>query len=313
MARDRCAQRLALRRHGTHATRVDGQNGRPARHTTHPPPSRPVRAGSSHAAHETSSTARSYPQINRWRMGVSLGRLPTRKKAGYWVRLRGCSWRRTRRHTPVVFAARSPRSPPMAGPAIPGPRPTKPGRPPRGRVGRRGACRSAPWQPARRPGLLNARPPRVGHLLAGLSGVWRDPHSRSPVDPCRRARMALLPLQRTRRPTRQHLRLQGRAALRPRVLSVDSTRAEGPRHRATGTTAARWRARRRRQPATLTAANRVAARRRLGEILSAATAPPPRQRRLTRPTRSSDERRIEAKKRRGSVKRQRGRRDQLEE
>jgi len=59
--------------------------------------------------------------------------------------------------------------------------------------------------------------------------------------------------------------------------------------------------------------NRVAARRRLGEILSAATAPPPRQRRLTRPTRASDERRIEAKKRRGSVKRQRGRRDLVEE
>ncbi|MGB8385857.1 MAG: alternative ribosome rescue aminoacyl-tRNA hydrolase ArfB, partial [Dermatophilaceae bacterium] len=49
--------------------------------------------------------------------------------------------------------------------------------------------------------------------------------------------------------------------------------------------------------------NRVAARRRLGEILSAATAPPPRQRRLTRPTRASYERRIEAKKRHGSVKR----------
>ena len=59
--------------------------------------------------------------------------------------------------------------------------------------------------------------------------------------------------------------------------------------------------------------NRVAARRRLGEILSAATDPPPRQRRLTRPTRTSDERRIEAKKRSGSVKRQRGRRKHLEE
>ncbi|MGV1008491.1 MAG: alternative ribosome rescue aminoacyl-tRNA hydrolase ArfB [Dermatophilaceae bacterium] len=60
-------------------------------------------------------------------------------------------------------------------------------------------------------------------------------------------------------------------------------------------------------------ANRVAARRRLGEILSAATAPPPRQRRLTRPTRASHERRIEVKKRRGVVKRQRGRRDHLDE
>ncbi|MGB8385321.1 MAG: alternative ribosome rescue aminoacyl-tRNA hydrolase ArfB, partial [Dermatophilaceae bacterium] len=59
--------------------------------------------------------------------------------------------------------------------------------------------------------------------------------------------------------------------------------------------------------------NRVAARQRLGEILSAATDPPPRQRRLTRPTRTSDERRIEAKKRSGSVKRQCGRRKHLEE
>ena len=59
--------------------------------------------------------------------------------------------------------------------------------------------------------------------------------------------------------------------------------------------------------------NRVAARRRLCEILSTATARPPRERRLTRPTRASNERRIDAKKRRGSVKRLRGRRDHLEE
>ena len=59
--------------------------------------------------------------------------------------------------------------------------------------------------------------------------------------------------------------------------------------------------------------NRVAASRRLAEILAAATAPPPRERRLTRPTRASGERRIEDKKRRGSVKRLRGRRDHREE
>lgn len=59
--------------------------------------------------------------------------------------------------------------------------------------------------------------------------------------------------------------------------------------------------------------NRVAARQRLGEILSAATAQPPRERRFTRPTRASDERRIDAKKRRGSVKRLRGTRDRREE
>ncbi|MBK8470362.1 MAG: alternative ribosome rescue aminoacyl-tRNA hydrolase ArfB [Candidatus Phosphoribacter sp.] len=59
--------------------------------------------------------------------------------------------------------------------------------------------------------------------------------------------------------------------------------------------------------------NRVAARRRLTEILFAATAPPPRERRPTRPTRASGERRIEDKKRRGSVKRLRGRREHREE
>ena len=36
MPRDRCAQRLALRRHGTHATRADRENSRPAPHTAHP-------------------------------------------------------------------------------------------------------------------------------------------------------------------------------------------------------------------------------------------------------------------------------------
>ena len=255
MPRDRCAQRLALRRHGPHATRVDGENGRPARHTTHPARVAAC-AGGQQSRRTRDLVHRTFiPRSESLENGrVIWPPADPQVRAGYWVRLGGCSSRRTRRHTRLIFAARSPRSPPVVWPPIPGRGPPSPGRPPRGRVGRRRACPSAPWEPARRPGLLNARPPRVGRLLAGLSGVWRDPHSRNPVDPCRRARMALLPLQRTRRPTRQHLRLQGRAALRPRVLSVDSTRAEGPRHRATGTTAARWRARGRRQPATLTAA-----------------------------------------------------------
>lgn len=54
-------------------------------------------------------------------------------------------------------------------------------------------------------------------------------------------------------------------------------------------------------------ANRAAARERLVTILRQATAPPPRVRRPTRPTRGSQERRIAEKKRRGDVKRGRGR------
>lgn len=50
-------------------------------------------------------------------------------------------------------------------------------------------------------------------------------------------------------------------------------------------------------------ANRRAARDRLAELLAAASAPPPRKRRPTRPTRGSQERRIDAKKRRGVTKR----------
>jgi ribosome-associated protein len=50
-------------------------------------------------------------------------------------------------------------------------------------------------------------------------------------------------------------------------------------------------------------ANRRAARDRLAELLATASAPPPRKRRPTRPTRGSQERRIDAKKRRGVTKR----------
>ena len=50
-------------------------------------------------------------------------------------------------------------------------------------------------------------------------------------------------------------------------------------------------------------ANRQAARERLGELLREAAAPPPRTRRPTRPTRSSKERRLADKRRRGDLKR----------
>lgn len=50
-------------------------------------------------------------------------------------------------------------------------------------------------------------------------------------------------------------------------------------------------------------ANRRAARDRMAELLAAASAAPPRKRRPTRPTRGSQERRIDAKKRRGLTKR----------
>ena len=53
--------------------------------------------------------------------------------------------------------------------------------------------------------------------------------------------------------------------------------------------------------------NRQAARERLAAVLRAALAPPPPTRRRTRPTKASKERRIEAKKRRGELKRQRRR------
>jgi ribosome-associated protein len=49
--------------------------------------------------------------------------------------------------------------------------------------------------------------------------------------------------------------------------------------------------------------NREAARARLAAVLRAALAPPPPARRKTRPTRGSQERRIQAKKQRGETKR----------
>jgi ribosome-associated protein len=51
--------------------------------------------------------------------------------------------------------------------------------------------------------------------------------------------------------------------------------------------------------------NRQAARERMAAVLRAALASPPRARRRTKPTRGSQERRIEAKKQRGQLKKQR--------
>jgi len=51
--------------------------------------------------------------------------------------------------------------------------------------------------------------------------------------------------------------------------------------------------------------NREAAERRLVEVLTEATAPPPRPRRHTRPTKAAVERRIAQKRRRSEVKRMR--------
>jgi ribosome-associated protein len=53
--------------------------------------------------------------------------------------------------------------------------------------------------------------------------------------------------------------------------------------------------------------NREAAMARLGVLLAEATAPPPRTRRATRPSRGMVERRLENKRRRSEVKRGRGR------
>jgi ribosome-associated protein len=55
--------------------------------------------------------------------------------------------------------------------------------------------------------------------------------------------------------------------------------------------------------------NREAARERLAAVLRAALAAPPKPRRRTKPSRGSQERRIEAKKRRGELKRSRRRWD----
>jgi ribosome-associated protein len=49
-------------------------------------------------------------------------------------------------------------------------------------------------------------------------------------------------------------------------------------------------------------ANRKAARERLAQLLREAAAPPPPKRRPTRPTRGSQERRLDAKKQRGAIK-----------
>lgn len=54
-------------------------------------------------------------------------------------------------------------------------------------------------------------------------------------------------------------------------------------------------------------ANREDARKRLVDILSKAAAPPPPKRKATRPTLASKKRRMDAKTRRGSVKKLRGR------
>ncbi|MFP5020890.1 alternative ribosome rescue aminoacyl-tRNA hydrolase ArfB [Pseudonocardia phyllosphaerae] len=53
--------------------------------------------------------------------------------------------------------------------------------------------------------------------------------------------------------------------------------------------------------------NREAARARLGAVLGEATAPGPRRRRPTRPTAGSRRRRLDAKTRRGQIKKMRGR------
>lgn len=53
--------------------------------------------------------------------------------------------------------------------------------------------------------------------------------------------------------------------------------------------------------------NREAARERLAEVLRTATAPPPKARRASRPTKGSQRRRLESKARRGAIKKLRGR------
>jgi ribosome-associated protein len=53
--------------------------------------------------------------------------------------------------------------------------------------------------------------------------------------------------------------------------------------------------------------NRVTARERLAELLAAALAPPPATRRATKPTKGSQRRRLESKKRRSDLKSGRGR------
>ncbi|WP_198659087.1 alternative ribosome rescue aminoacyl-tRNA hydrolase ArfB [Nocardiopsis sp. FIRDI 009] len=55
------------------------------------------------------------------------------------------------------------------------------------------------------------------------------------------------------------------------------------------------------------ARNRVEARERMAALLAEAMAPPARQRRATRPSRAARQRRLDAKRRRGDVKRSRSR------
>ena len=55
------------------------------------------------------------------------------------------------------------------------------------------------------------------------------------------------------------------------------------------------------------ARNRVEAVERMSQILAEATAPPPRRRRPTKPSRAARQRRLDAKKRRGALKRTRSR------
>ena len=281
-----------------------------------PPASRPVRAGSSHGVTRDRVHRTFIPRSESFQNGgVMLAACRPAGEGGLLGAPWGCSSRRTRRHTRLIFAACSPRSPPVVWPPIPDGGPPSPAAPPRGRVGRRRARPSAPWEPARRPGPLNARPPRgwsgPGRLVRCLArSAFEEPcrslppsshgASPAPADPAANASTPPTPgssCSSTSRPRRRF-----------------HPCAEGPRHRATGTTAARWRARGRRQPGTLSSC--ATGWPRAGDwarFLSAATAPPPRQRRLTRPTRASDERRIGAKKRGGSGKRQRGRRDHPEE
>lgn len=56
-------------------------------------------------------------------------------------------------------------------------------------------------------------------------------------------------------------------------------------------------------------ANRQAARVRLTALLRQALAPPPKKRRATKPSRGAQERRLQEKRRRGAIKRTRGRAD----
>ena len=230
------------------------------------------------------------------------------------MRLRGCSWRRTRRHTPGCSSRRARRDPRRwRGPRFPGRGPPSQG-------ALRAAASAVGGPVGRLHGSQPVAPAYSTHGLLGLVACWQACRVSGAI----RIRGALsIPaaelawrFSRSSGPGGQRVNTSdsrvellfdlASSASIPPVLKARAIERLGPRLRdgVIVVVASEQRSQLR---------NRVAARRRLGEILSAATAPPPRQRRLTRPTRSSDERRIEAMKRRGSVKRQRGRRDQLEE